>query len=382
MNIRHCFSLEVLELECGSKYFSPDKRRELTWFTTQILRWSKGNSRTDLPWQQHPSPYRVWVSEIMLQQTQVATVVNYFDRFIEQFPDVFALQRASQEEVLAAWHGLGYYRRALNLHRTADLIVRECSGKFPKTVSELCSLPGIGRSTASSIVAAVWNEPATILDANVRRVLSRFHGVNGPDDTQITELEMWKLAESHTSEKNARNYNQAIMDFGALWCKVSNPKCNECPLGSNCVAYQTSQVSSFPAKKRSSPLQCKTIRPCVVFDQRFDCLLRQRESSGTYASMWDTLEVGNRVQPQAFLLQMNLPTDNVCLFDSVHTNRYQISNQQVTEKLTVAKYNIPAKTLGTPWNTRWTPFQSLKNVGLSVRTMQRIQLAKSLLETK
>lgn len=318
----------------------------------------------------------------MLQQTQVATVINHFDRFIEQFSDVFALQRASQEEVLATWHGLGYYRRALNMYRTADVIVREYSGKFPKTVSELCSLPGIGRSTAGSIVAAVWNEPATILDANVRRVLSRFHGVNGPDATKISEREMWKLAESHTPQKRARDYNQAVMDFGALWCKVSNPKCNECPLISNCVAYQTDQVSDFPTTKKSAPLQRKTIRPCVVFDQDFNCLLRQRESTGTYAFMWDTPEVADLVQPQNFLLQLSLPKSNVRLFEGVHTNAYRISNQQVTEKLTVAKYNISSKTLGTPLNTRWTAFRSLTRVGLPVRTMQRIKLAKSLVETK
>jgi len=318
----------------------------------------------------------------MLQQTQVATVINHFDRFIEQFPDVFALQRASQEEVLAAWHGLGYYRRAINMSRTADVIVSDYSGKFPKTVSELCSLPGIGRSTAGSIVAAVWNEPATILDANVRRVLSRFHGVNGPDATKVSERDMWNLAESHTPKKSVRDYNQAVMDFGALWCKASSPKCNECPLTSNCVAYQSDQISRFPATKKSAPLHRKTIRPCVVFDQHFDCLLRQRESSGTYARMWDTPEVGDLVRPQNFLLQLNLPKSNVCLFEGVHTNKYRISNQQVTEELTVAKYNLPSKTLGTPSNTRWIPFRLLTRVGLSVRTMQRIELAKSLVETK
>ncbi|MXW06939.1 MAG: A/G-specific adenine glycosylase [Gammaproteobacteria bacterium] len=352
----------------------------MTWFTTQILRWSNVQSRTDLPWQENRSAYRVWVSEIMLQQTQVATVINHFGRFIEQFPDVFTLQRATSEEILAAWYGLGYYRRALNLHRTADVIVKEYSGEFPKTVSELRSLPGIGRSTAGSIVSAVWNEPAAILDANVRRVLSRFHGVNGPEATKISERELWKLAESHTSIESSRDYNQGIMDFGALWCKVSNPKCNECLLNSNCVAYQTGQVSKFPAKKRNAPLRCTTFRPCVVFDQHFDCLLRQRESSGTYAQMWDTPELGNIVQPQTFLRQLNLPNSNLRLFDIAHTNTYRISNQQVTEKLAVAKYNVPSKNLGTPSHTRWTPFRSLKRLGLPVRAMQRIQLAKSFVE--
>lgn len=268
------------------------------------------------------------------------------------------------------------------MHETASVIVSKYSGEFPRTLSGLCSLPGIGRSTAGSILAAAWDEPAPILDANVRRVLSRFHGVNGPDPTKVTERKMWELATLHTPQENGRNYNQAIMDFGALWCKLTDPKCSQCPVSSYCIAFQKGQVANFPNRKRESSLRTATIRCCVVFDQHFDCLLRQRGSSGTYSRMWDTPEVAENVEPRSFLGQMNLPTSNISLLENVHTNTYRISNQRVTEELTIAKYSIPAMELGTPSNTRWTPMCSLGSVGLPVRAMQRIQLAKTLVESK
>ena len=266
--------------------------------------------------------------------------------------------------------------------RLQNVIVSKYSGEFPRTLSELCALPGIGRSTAGSILAAAWDEPAPILDANVRRVLSRFHGVNGPDSTKVTERKMWDLAALHTPQENGRNYNQAIMDFGALWCTLTNPKCSQCPLSSNCIALQKDQVDKFPRRKQETSLRTTTIRCCVVFDQHFDCLLRQRGPAGTYSRMWDTPEIADNIELQALLLQMNLPTSNISLFDNVHTITYRISNQRVTEEVTIAKYSVPSTKLGTPSNTRWTPMRSLKNVGLPVRTLQRIQLAKTLVESQ
>ena len=322
------------------------------------------------------------MSEIMLQQTQVATVSKYFDRFTARFPDVFSLKRATREDVLSAWHGLGYYRRALHLHETAAVIVNKYSGQFPRTISELCELPGIGRSTAGAILAAAWNETAPILDANVRRVLSRFHGVNGPDSTRITESMLWELAESHTPQENCRNYNQAIMDFGAIWCTRTNPRCSKCPLSSKCRANKNDQIAEFPARKRATSVRATILRACVVFDQHFDCLLRQRGASGVYAGMWDTPEMLDCIEPQAFLRQMKLPTSGLFLFDSVHTETYRISNQRVSEELSIAKYSVPSMELYIPAHTRWTAYRSLKNIGLPVRTMQRIQIAKTLVESK
>lgn len=318
----------------------------------------------------------------MLQQTQVATVLKHYDRFHKRFPNVFSLYRATRDEVLSAWFGLGYYRRAVNMHKAAGIVVNEYAGHFPKTVSELCSLPGIGRSTAGSMLASMWNMPAPILDANVRRVLSRYHGVNGPDSTKCTEREMWRLAESHTPDEHGRTYNQAIMDFGAMWCTRSNPKCAQCPIGANCTAYQSDKVSEFPAKKSGTLSHVTTIRPCVVFDRDFACLLRQRAPSGIYATMWDTPELTQNTHPKALLQQMEFPIKGVNLQVNVSTCNYRISNQKVNEALTIAKYNVPSNELGTPANRRWIPFHLLRSAGLSVRTMQRIELAKSRLESQ
>lgn len=351
-------------------------------FTAQIIHWSRNHGRKALPWQQRRSPYRVWVAEIMLQQTQVATVIKHYDRFHERFPDVVTLQQATRDEILSAWYGLGYYRRAVNMHEAACIVVKKYAGKFPKTVSELCSLPGIGRSTAGSILASAWNIPAPILDANVRRVLSRYHGVNGSDSKKSTEGDLWLIAESHTPQLKARIYNQAIMDFGATWCTLSDPQCTRCPISPNCAAYQLDQVAEFPAKKSRSLAHLTTIRPCVVFDKNFACLLRQRGSSGLYATMWDTPDLAKSRQPRAMLRQLQFPTKGVNLLVDVSSGSYRISNQKITEELTIAKYHVASHELGTPANMHWKPFRALSGIGLSVRTMQRIELAKALVESK
>ena len=267
------------------------------------------------------------------------------------------------------------------MHKTAEVLVRDYEGKFPQTISELCTLPGIGRSTAGAILAAAWNRSAPILDANVRRVLSRYHGVNGPVPTKITEQKMWELAESHTPCQSSRDYNQGIMDFGATWCTLRNPKCNHCPISANCIAYQRDQVGEFPARKRRPIVHSKTTRPCVVFDASFDCLLRLRSTSGIFARMWDTPDVANRKPTDSLLTELKLPMSNLTLKENIHETTYRISNQKVSEELNIAKYNVSSMDLGTPLNMRWTPFCSISNIGISVRTLQRILLAKSLLES-
>lgn len=351
-------------------------------FASKILEWSKNHGRKELPWQKTLSPYRVWVAEIMLQQTQVATVVRYFNRFLECFPDIYSLQAANREEVLSAWSGLGYYRRALNMHETANLIVSKYAGCFPRTISELCTLPGIGRTTAGSILATAWNIPAPILDANVRRVLSRYHGVNGPTSTRVTDRELWRLAEEHTPQSNARSYNQAIMDFGALWCKRSVPNCQSCPLSTACIAFKNDQVGDFPGRRNDLIARPTNIRPCVVFDHDFDCLLLTRGSSGIYANMWDTPDMGSSRGPTGLLQQLYLPCKNVDLMIDAASYQYQISNKKIYETLSIAKYNISSIELGTPSNARWTPMDLLNTAGLSVRSLQRIELAKALVESE
>ena len=351
-------------------------------FTAQIIEWSKIHGRKDLPWTQQRSPFRVWVAEVMLQQTQVGAVLRHFDRFVERFPDVVSLSTATRDEVLSAWYGLGYYRRAIRMHEAAGIIVQKHAGQLPNTMSDLQALPGIGRSTAGSILASAWDISAPILDANVRRVLSRYHGVNGPNDTRITERQLWELAESHTPPQDSRVYNQAIMDFGALWCTQRNPKCAQCPVMAKCTAYQRNQVVEFPASPTSTPVHLTTLSACVVFDSSFACLLRLRGATGTYAHMWDSPELPTDTKVRIFLKQLQLPTSDFTLLERVHEYCYRISNQRVSEKLTIAKYNIPSIELGTPINTQWTSYSSLGSVGLPVRTMQRIELAKNVVESR
>ncbi len=221
---------------------------------SRLVSWHAQAGRHDLPWQRHPSKqsraYRVWVSEIMLQQTQVGTVIPYFERFMERFPDVRALADAPADEVLHLWTGLGYYARARNLHRAAQVIRDEHRGVFPHDFDSVVSLPGVGRSTAGAILALSANERHAILDGNVKRVLSRYYEVDGAPDDKATLENLWKLAEETTPADDAAIYTQAIMDLGATLCTRARPRCAECPLTGDCRARIAGRQGELPAPKR------------------------------------------------------------------------------------------------------------------------------------
>jgi A/G-specific adenine glycosylase len=207
-------------------------------FSEQILAWFKIHGRKHLPWQLGRTSYRVWVSEIMLQQTQVATVVPYYERFMARFPNVESLACASQDEVLQLWTGLGYYARGRNLHKCAQMIAEEHHGIFPNSVDDLEQLPGIGRSTAGAIISLALNQRATILDGNVKRVLARFHAIEGwPAKTAVSK-KLWQVAFEHTPDKDFADYTQAMMDLGATICTRSKPKCSDCPLQLDCSGFR------------------------------------------------------------------------------------------------------------------------------------------------
>lgn len=199
-------------------------------FSKAVLAWFDRAGRKHLPWQHNITPYRVWLSEIMLQQTQVSTVIPYFEKFVAQFPDITTLAAAKQDDVLALWTGLGYYSRARNLHRTAKIICEKHSGIFPDTVDALSELPGIGRSTAAAIVSIAYQKRAAILDGNVKRVLTRFHAIPGWHGESATQKKLWHYAEAHTPKKRTGDYTQAMMDLGATVCTRSKPRCTLCPL--------------------------------------------------------------------------------------------------------------------------------------------------------
>lgn len=228
-------------------------------FQEQVLTWFDAHGRKDLPWQQDINPYRVWISEIMLQQTQVKTVIPYYLRFMEQLPTVQALACASEDEVLHLWTGLGYYARARNLRRCAIALCSEHDGQFPDTVEALSDLPGIGRSTAGAICSIAFGKPAAILDGNVKRVLARYATIPGwPGKTAVLKR-LWGLAETLNPQQRTGAYSQAMMDLGATICLRSRPGCELCPLQHACQAHLLGQQQSFPGK--NPPRSCLPAQP-------------------------------------------------------------------------------------------------------------------------
>ncbi len=255
-------------------------------FSDRLLVWFNKHGRHDLPWQLAPTPYRVWVSEIMLQQTQVVTVIPYFNRFLQRFPDVVTLANATQDEVLHHWTGLGYYARGRNLYKAAVIIVEQYNGQLPATLDDLISLPGIGRSTAGAILALASEQRQPILDGNVKRVLSRYHGVEGWPGKKDVESVLWSFAEQHTPDNNVGNYTQAIMDLGATLCTRRKPDCLQCPLQDDCFARKSARQHEFPGKKPKSSLPHRETIFAIMENSRGEILLEQRPPSGIWGGLW------------------------------------------------------------------------------------------------
>lgn len=275
-------------------------------FTKAALGWYDQHGRKDLPWQQDITPYRVWISEIMLQQTQVSTVIPYFQRFMLRFPSVHELAAAPQDEVLHLWTGLGYYARARNLHRAAQLLVSEHDGVFPADIEALCALPGIGRSTAGAIASISMNIPAPILDGNVKRVLARFHAVPGWPGQKPVEKQLWSLAQKYTPNKRVRDYSQVMMDLGATLCTRSKPRCLQCPLQQHCAAHRADTVTLYPGKKPSKVTPVRQTIMLLLENERGEILLEQRPPSGLWGGLWCLPEIGQETQLNEALIQRGL----------------------------------------------------------------------------
>jgi A/G-specific adenine glycosylase len=258
-----------------------------------LLRWHALDGRKDLPWQRERTPYRVWVSEIMLQQTQVATAIPYFERFVARFPDVRTLAAARLDEVLHQWSGLGYYARARNLHRAAGLVVARHGGEFPQARAAIEALPGIGRSTAAAILALARGERHAILDGNVKRVLARCFAVPGYPGERAVELRLWELAEQCTPAEDVATYTQAIMDLGATICTRANPACLLCPLSPACEARARGEQSRFPAARpqRSRPRRSAWL---VLARRGSRVLIERRPPSGVWGGLWALPEFPTR----------------------------------------------------------------------------------------
>lgn len=234
---------------------------EALQFSQAVLNWYHKYGRKALPWQQEKTPYHVWLSEVMLQQTQVATVIPYFERFIARFPDVTALAKAPLDEVLHLWTGLGYYARARNLHKAAQHIVDKHQGQFPDTFEHVCALPGVGRSTAGAILSLSLKQPFPILDGNVKRVLARCYAIEGWPGKKEVENKLWEISENVTPIEGVEYFNQAMMDLGAMVCTRSKPKCELCPLNKGCIAYAQNNWADYPGKNRKK----SSLRKQLIF---------------------------------------------------------------------------------------------------------------------
>lgn len=259
-------------------------------FSNAIIVWQKQHGRHDLPWQNTIDPYAVWVSEIMLQQTQVTAVIGYYANFMARFPTIAALSNATQEEVLQSWSGLGYYSRARNLHNSAQTIIDEFGGVFPQDFDDILSLPGIGRSTAAAISTFALNNPQPILDGNVKRVFARHYLIKGWTGTPTIQKDLWRIAERENPADDAIAYTQGLMDLGSTICTRSKPKCEACPLIKSCKAYAEDQTRSLPTPKPKKTIPQKETTMLVI-RMGNEVLLEKRPQKGIWAGLWSLPEI-------------------------------------------------------------------------------------------
>ncbi|MFZ9610882.1 MAG: A/G-specific adenine glycosylase [Methylococcales bacterium] len=327
-------------------------------FQKKILAWFDQNGRKDLPWQQDLSPYRVWLSETMLQQTQVTTVIPYFNAFIEQFPTIECLAKAPVDEVLHRWSGLGYYARARNLHKTAQLIVEQ--SYFPDTLDKLIELPGIGLSTAGAILSIAFKKSHPILDGNVKRVLSRFKGVSGwPGDSQVSK-QLWAISADLTPVDRVADYTQAIMDLGATICRRSKPACNACPLNSYCKAKMTNTVSLLPTPKASKTLPIKQLVFLLLSNNK-KILLEKRPPTGIWGGLWSLPEFPNIHSVYDWCLTTNTP---IIISRTLPTQRHTFSHYHLDYTTVLIQTDNPINFVMEADHTVWYNTQQIKTLGL------------------
>ena len=266
-------------------------------FSTRIIAWQKRHGRRDLPWQNTRDPYRIWLSEIMLQQTQVATVIPYFARFLEKFPTLCDLARASEDEVLALWSGLGYYSRGRNLLRAAQIVAEKFRGEFPKGMDDILALPGVGQSTAAAISAFAFGERQAILDGNVKRVFARQFGVAGFPGEKKIETKLWSVSNEALPKKNIESYTQGLMDLGATVCLRTRPLCLACPVEESCIAKREGRIKELPTPRprKAVPEKSSTM---LIIAHAGEVLLEKRPPTGVWAGMWCFPELINGASPR------------------------------------------------------------------------------------
>lgn len=269
-------------------------------FSSRIIAWYDKFGRKHLPWQEKKTPYKVWVSEIMLQQTQVSTVIPYYLKFMERFPSIEALANAQQDEVLHYWTGLGYYARARNLHKSAQMIRDDFKGEFPTDFEDVLALPGIGRSTAGAVLSLSLGQHHSILDGNVKRVLARHGAINGWPGQKVVENQLWELTDRLTPKHDVQKYNQAMMDIGATICSRSKPACFQCPVAIDCEAQLIGRQTEFPGKKPKKITPERTAWMLVIAKDN-EVVLEKRPPSGIWGGLWCFPEFSSREELDEYI---------------------------------------------------------------------------------
>ncbi len=336
-------------------------------FSRRLLTWWDLHGRKDLPWQHPRSAYRVWVSEIMLQQTQVKTVIPYFNRFVDRFTDVRSLAAASEDEVLALWSGLGYYARGRNLLKAAKVCLEDHAGELPRTPQALAALPGIGESTANAIYSQAWDKPAVILDGNVKRVLARYFAVEGwPGKTSIHK-HLWAAAEQLLPTKRGADYSQAIMDLGATLCTRSRPSCDHCPVFDDCKAFQAGTVAQFPARRPRLKITKKSFQMLILINSSGSVLLERRPPTGIWGGLW-SLPADENGPP----VQQRLGLKNNIL-KSLPSLQHQLTHMNMTI-LPLIGHTEPASTgVECTADQRWFGQQEWQELGLPKPVRQLLE---------
>jgi A/G-specific adenine glycosylase len=340
-------------------------------FSETVLAWYEVHGRKHLPWQQNITPYRVWVSEIMLQQTQVATVIPYYERFMASFPTVEALANATQDDVLHHWTGLGYYARGRNLHKCAQTVVNEYDGEFPRSVEGLSDLPGIGRSTAGAIASISMGIRAPILDGNVKRVLTRFYAISGWPGTTAVEKQLWEIAGRLTPEHSHQQYTQAMMDLGATLCTRSKPACGICPLQPGCQGHAEGNPTQYPNSKPKKEKPVKSTVMVILENEQGELLLKQRPQSGIWGGLWSFPEVGDTAETEQVVLSEAGHTEAES--QVLNTFRHTFSHYHLDITPVHVKMKRPSATVHEN-NVHWYNTSSPSAIGLAAPVKKLLTL--------
>jgi len=346
-------------------------------FSNNMLEWYHQQGRKHLPWQQDKTPYRVWISEIMLQQTQVATVIPYYQRFMSSFPSIVDLANADEDKVLHHWTGLGYYARARNLHKAAKIIADEYMGKFPEDIEQVIALPGIGRSTAGAILSLSLKKHHAILDGNVKRVLARCYLVEGHNAQAKFEKALWPIAQALTPSEGVSEFNQSMMDLGAMVCTRSKPLCEQCPLQSSCLAFAGDEQLNFPQKKPKKVTPVKStimVIPRLQSSSSNKVLMEKRPPTGIWGGLWCFLEVNKADEIAPLLTSLNLEsTTHIEMTAFRHTfSHFHLDIQPII----VDCQQIAPQEINENNKQQWYDLTIEESVGLAASTQKLISLLR------